>query len=467
MAGVHSHLDQRSGHAAQPGLPSVADYPLLDALRGRRSRRFGRGMRMEHGPLAFTSSHPPLPLGEDEEALLAYAACGITGYALADLEYARGRGGTMLAGWAGRTIGSGDAIQTVALIVINDEATYLLKRPRDFAAHDVAELIRLSDQGEYADLYRRTRVKIKDGRVTAPVEPLYNFNINKWALYAPGSTYFLPVNDLTFLYINALLEVFDEETGGFIRDERRGYRPAGLARFARSKGGHLHDDPDMNRTGTIQRIEAAFAEATTFEQGMMLQNLGLMAQAIGLGGFMHFAAHEFGWLRALGFRTRQIPTSQYLGIRPVLGAVARALGKDKLLPLVLGLERGGEVLLKPFCPPYYDGMEAAVHAVVDAKFGPRGAYREGTRDGAWQEPAAIAAGTERPSAKAIDATVAYCEYVFKNYGRFPAYSPPYKTFLGYQATHVDEDFYARFYRPEALTETQREHVARWHGPRDA
>src|SRR6266436_5508522 len=101
MARARSHPDQHSGPLAQPGRPSVADYPLLDALRGRRSRRFGRGMRMDHGPLAFASSHPPLPLGEEEEALLAYAACGITGYALADLEYARGRGGTMLAGWAG------------------------------------------------------------------------------------------------------------------------------------------------------------------------------------------------------------------------------------------------------------------------------------------------------------------------------------------------------------------------------
>jgi hypothetical protein len=424
-------------------------------------------MRMEHGPLAFAGSHPPLPLSEEEEALLAYAACGITGYALADLEFARGRGGTMLAGWAGRTIGSGDAIQTVALIVINDEATYLLKRPRDFAAGEVAEMIRLSDEGEYTALYRRGRVKIQDGRVTAPLEPLYNFNINKWALYAPGSTYFLPVNDLTFLYINALLEVFDEETGGFIRDERRGFRPAGLARFARGKGGHLYDDPSMNRTGTIQRIEGAMTEATTFEQGMMLQNLGLMAQAIGLGGYMHFAAHEYGWLRALGFRTRQMPSSKYLGIHPLLAAVARVLGKDKPLPLVLGLERGGETLLKPFCPPYYENMEAAVHAVVDAKFGRQGAYREGTKDGAWQDPAAIAAGAERPTEKAIEATVAYCEYVHRCYGRFPAYSPPYKTFLGYQATHVDEQFYDRFYRPEALTETQREHVARWHAPQEA
>jgi len=158
-----------------------------------------------------------------------------------------------------------------------------------------------------------------------------------------------------------------------------------------------------------------------------------------------------------------MPASLYLGINPLFSAVARVLGKDGIVPLVLGLERDGEALLKPYCPPYYPSMEAAVHAVVDVKFGPQGAFREGTKGSAWHDPAAIAAAAERPSERAIEATVAYCEYVYKRYARFPAYSPPYKTFLGYQATHVDEEFYDRFYRSEALTTTQREHIARWHG----
>lgn len=75
-------------------------------------------------------------------------------------------------------------------------------------------------------------------------------------------------------------------------------------------------------------------------------------------------------------------------------------------------------------------------------------------------------GIEAPSENAVEATVAYCEYVFGRYGRFPAYSSPFRTVLGYQATHVDAEFYYRFYRPEALTGTQREHVARWHPERN-
>jgi hypothetical protein len=34
--------------------------------------------------------------------------------------------------------------------------------------------------------------------------------------------------------------------------------------------------------------------------------------------------------------------------------------------------------------------------------------------------------------------------------------------LGYQAAHVDVDFYDRFYKPAALTENQRQHLRRWH-----
>jgi hypothetical protein len=445
-------------HAAQ----ALAGYPLLAALHDRRSRRFGRGMHIAQGPLAYQSPHPPLPLSEEEEAHLVFAACGITGPALGELEYARGRGGGMLAGsWVSRTTASADAVQNVALIVSNDQATYLIRRPQEMRPEEVTQVAELSARGDYVEAYRRTRVKIQDGRVVAPLEPLYNFNINKWSLYAAGATYFLPINDLTFLLINALLECFDEAMGGFIVDERNNFRPAGLARFGRSKGGHLYDDPAANRVGTIQRIEMAIAEAVALEQGMVLQNLGLMCQAMGLGGFSHFAAHEYGWLEALGFRMRRMPASKYLGAPRYAQLAARLLGKDRPVPFAVGLERGGETLVKSFCPPYYPTMAEAVREVVAAKFGPDGTFRGSVEAGVWRDPQAIAS-TPSCSQAAVDATIAYCEYVYDRYGRFPAYPPPFRTVLGYQATHVDEGFYDRFYRPEALSETQRAHMARWH-----
>jgi hypothetical protein len=296
-----------------------------------------------------------------------------------------------------------------------------------------------------------------EGRAAPPVEPTYNFNINRWALYAPGGTYLLPVQEMTAIYINAMLEAFDEEMAVFVLDERANFRPAGISRFARGKGGHLNNDSSSGRLATIQAIEASLAEACAIEQGMVLQNIALMSQALGLGGFPNFARHEFGWFEALGFRMGGMPASQYLGANRLISTTLRLLGRDRQVPYPLGLERDGEVLLKPYCPPYYPSMEVAVQDFVRRKFGPQGVFRGGARTSGWQEPDAKTAEIPVPSEIAVEATGAYCEYIHDRYGRFPAYSAPFRTVLGYQATHVDADFYDRFYRPEALTETQRRH----------
>src|SRR5690348_15411029 len=109
----------------------VRQYPLLTALIERRSRRFGLGMKMPSGPLTYESRYQPVPLSEEQEAALVFAACGITGHALADLCYAKGGGGGIMAGLVARTIASGDGIQTVALAVINDQSCQLVRRPSE------------------------------------------------------------------------------------------------------------------------------------------------------------------------------------------------------------------------------------------------------------------------------------------------------------------------------------------------
>jgi hypothetical protein len=419
-------------------------------------------MKMSVGPLAYQSPTPGIPLAEEEEALLAFAACGVTGFALADLAYDRGAGGTMMAGFLGRTIPSGDAIHGAALIVMNPEATYYLKRPQDFARAEVSQLVGLAEQGAYVELYRRSRVKIRDGRTAPPTAAPFNLNINHWSLYDPAATYFLPVNELTLMYINGLLEVFDETTGVFLVDERAGFRPAGLRRFARSRGGHLQDDPRQHLVGTVQQFESVVSEFVMAEQAMMIQNLSLMTQAIGLGGFPHWAAHPFAWFQALGFRLAEMPASLFLGMSWPRRWAARLLGLDQNVPYAIGLERNGVSLLKPFCPPHYPSMEAAVRTVVEMKFGAQGAFRPKATESAWSNPSAVSAAAAGPSEATIAATVAYCQYIYDQYGRFPAYHTPLLTALGFQANHLDLGFYERYYRPEALTDTQRKHMKNWH-----
>jgi hypothetical protein len=76
---------------------------------------------------------------------------------------------------------------------------------------------------------------------------------------------------------------------------------------------------------------------------------------------------------------------------------------------------------------------------------------------------AISNAIQDISDAAVEATTAYCEYIFNRYHRFPAYMPPFRTVLGFQACHLDTEFYDRYYRSEALSETERGHLTKWHG----
>ena len=150
-----------------------------------------------------------------------------------------------------------------------------------------------------------------------------------------------------------------------------------------------------------------------------------------------------------------MPASCYAGAPRLLATLARWLGKDPVLEYPVGLERDNQILLKPFCPPYYKSMEDAVGAFVQAKFGEDGTYRSGTQQSAWRESASCPAKIPAPSAAAVQATMAYCDYVFRRYGRFPAYTAPFRTVIGFQVCRVDVDFYDRFYEPEALPDSVR------------
>ena len=441
----------------------LARYPLLDALLHRRSRRFAKGMCLDGGPLSYESRHPPQPLSLQEEAALAFAACGITGHALAELPYqpgavAESSGGNIMVHFVGRTVASGDALHVVSLIVINDDGVWLLKRPQDFPHSEFPGLIQAARERRLVELYERERVRIAEERLDIPREIPFTLSLNKWSVNVPGATYFLPVSELTALYINVLLTIFDKEYGYFLVDDRNQFRPAGIGRFARSRGGHLYDDPADGRAGSVSFAESWLYEFAALEQGGILQNLGLMTQALGLGGFSHFAAHPFIWLQTLGFRMEQPVVSRIYGLGPLARGLLKLFKKDIPVPTAVGLERDGQPLLKSFCPPYYASMKEAVLAFVDYKFATStGTCRNGGTATAWRDGKGVQAGIPNHSDEAIAATIAYCEYIYNRYGRFPALNGPFRTVLGYQAHHLDPEFYARFYREDALSDTQRMH----------
>jgi hypothetical protein len=59
-------------------LEDVLQFPLADALFGRRSRRFFRGASIPDGALQYESRHEPLPLSQLERLLVLMAMGGVT-----------------------------------------------------------------------------------------------------------------------------------------------------------------------------------------------------------------------------------------------------------------------------------------------------------------------------------------------------------------------------------------------------
>jgi len=62
------------------GFAELEHFPLMQALFGRRARRFGLGMEIPSGPLAHKSPHDTVPLSELETALLVAAGTGVSGW---------------------------------------------------------------------------------------------------------------------------------------------------------------------------------------------------------------------------------------------------------------------------------------------------------------------------------------------------------------------------------------------------
>jgi hypothetical protein len=182
-----------------------------------------------------------------------------------------------------------------------------------------------------------------------------------------------------------------------------------------------------------------------------------MTQALGLGGFPHAGVHP-QWMTALGFDVEHVPFSKTIAAGPLKRAIIKLLGDDLGVPTAIGLKRDGRPLLQPYCPPHFPTMKAAVDGWVAGKYQKgRGIFRNAGGGSPWKDAAAIEAGIQRYSDAAVAATVAYCDYVYGRYGRFPCTTGPLISLLAYQAHHLDPAFYDRFYQPGALSATQLQH----------
>lgn len=405
---------------------------MLEVLRQRKTRRFGCGMEIPEGPLRYRSQLPPTPLSQEETHYLLFAGVGETGMHLGDMQYAPRSGGEDGQGMAimsfhGRTVPSPCAAQATRLFMTDDSGVYFVSRVPD------------PESGE-----RPSLVKLRDGRLEIPREMPFMLSFNQWYANKPGTLYLIPVTDIASVYLNLLLALFSPECGYFVVDTDNGNAPCGLDAFRRSRGGHLFDDPSRRRTMTLRDLDGAIGDTALQEQAVVCQNMFLMEQAIGLGGGIHSVGsgrHLLGWepqiFSGLGF---QFSPSVVPGIRSNPVGIPRVWEGPN--------------------PPFARSLEESVLALVASKFGEGGTYApSGSRP--WLESSA-APQIRRHEQQTIDATIAFCNYTMKTYGRFPVHVDAFKTVIAFQAHHIDASFYDRFYPHQNTSATHREHMNHWH-----
>lgn len=410
----------------RPQTQITADQ-FAQVLLTRKTRRFGCGMTLPSGPVAYESQQRPHPLTRREEEYLIFSATGTSGLNLGDMQFQARPGhqdgqGMALMNLRSRTVPSACSAQTTRLFFTNDDGVYFVKAA---AYQDGAPAIQTE--------------KLQEGRLDIPRILPIMLSFNQWYTNRPGTTYFMPVTHVTELYLNLLMTVLSEEYGYFFIDTDNGGAACGLDAFRKSRGGHLHDDPTYGRVLTLRDLDEKISQLANHEASMMCHNIQLMETVLGLGG----------GIQSVGSGLHM------LGIDP---RVCRGLGfqfiyqtRRNTRPNSWGLPRLWESLVTPSTTR----MDDAIETVFNAKFGPSGTYRH-LMGKPWSHPELAQEVTPHSDASRA-AAIALSNYVLKEYGRFPAHVDAFQLGLGCQAHHLDLDFYDHFYPNSIMPSAHREH----------
>ena len=415
------------------GLVEAATFPLIEAIHGRRSRRFAKGATIPGGPLAYASKEAPQAIDPLEQALLLATIAGNTGWAnLIPWNPAYAPKIPNYAGAAGgRSFPSAAGFATTEFFYTDDDGAYFLPT-RDMApvTGDGGPV----DLRAWLDAHKARVVKLADGRLNIPAEVPHMEGHNTWCANVPGSTLVIPVSDLAQHMVLLLLYLVQNGVG--IYDNVNNRPIPGLEAYAHRI--------DLAGSYPLTFLEQSAITDVTVELGTSCYAGALTLQALGLGGWMYTGINPFTVLGATGD-----PAVPGLGFR------FEMLDGDPL-PHVLGLPG----VFEPPVPPFVPNMRAAVEAVVARKFGAGGPFSAGT-GGPYKENAAVRASGAEIDAEAIDITVLMADYILATFGRFPATIPPVfvKTFL--QAHRLDTGFYDTHFAAGGYLRTHAAHDANW------
>jgi hypothetical protein len=421
--------------AETEALRELAVFPLLEALYGRRSRRFALGDEIPDGPLAYRSKQEPVSLTELERMLVLSAMGGTTGWHYAITRHARyaPHASNYGGGAAGRTFPSAAGFHTAELFFTDDSGLYF------FPTRDAGALVDPATEEVTPELmverHRERLRKLADARLYLPAEEPYLEGHNTWCANVPGSLLVIPVADIAQHLIAILC--FFVQNGFAIYDDVNDCKIAGLEEF----GGLVDVKEPFPLTFTEQYAltEATAELATACYAGV------LMLQAMGLGGWMFDGIDRFAMLGASG--NPKVPGLGFRYDEDQRWATPNPTGRDDVF--------------EAYCPPHYADMAAAVEAFAERKYGVGGPFHRDT-PGAWSDSPGF-----RGSAHVHDEEFKACvalqaQYVFDAFGKFPGTVPTVFIMNYVQAHHLDLDFYDRFFKPGAYLRTHAEHMKRWH-----
>jgi len=415
-------------------LGQLAAFPLVEALFGRRSRRFALGDELPDGPPAYRSRHEPLPLDELERMLVLSAMGGTTGWHYSITRHARYA--PHVSNYAaGRTFPSAAGFHTAELFFTDDSGVYF------FPTRDAGALVDPAVEEVTPELmverHRHRLRQLSDRRLYLPAEEPYLEGHNTWCVNVPGSLLVIPVADIA-QHLLAIL-CFFTQNGYAIYDDVNNRKIPGLQEFS----GLVDIEQPYPLTFTEQY---ALTEATAELASACYAGV-LLLQAMGLGGWMFDGIDRFSMLGASG--NPEVPG---LGFR-----------YDTDERWSTPNPTGREGVYEAYCPPHHRDMAAAVEAFTERKFGPGGPFHPDT-PGAWTDSPGVR-GSAQVHDEALKACVALqAQYIFDTFGKFPGTVPTVFIMNYVQAHHLDLDFYDRFFKPGAYLETHAAHMRRWHKP---
>lgn len=415
-----------------PGLVEAASFPLIDAIHGRRSRRFAKGASIPNGPLAYTSKEAPEALHPTEQMLLISTVAGNTGWVnlFAHHPAYAGKLPNYTAAAGGRSFPSSAGFNTTEFFFTDDTGVYFLPT-RDMAPVPNDGSV---DLQAWTEVHRARIIKLADGRMNIPAAMPYMEGHNTWCANVPGSTLIWPVADVAQHVILLLLYLVQNGTG--IYDDVNGRQIPGLEKFSHRL--------NMAVAYPMTFLEQVAMTDVATETGTACYAGALMLQALGLGGWMYTGINPFVVLGASGDPAV-----------PGLGFQFRML-EGNPLPFVTGLPG----IFEAHVPPHHATMRAAVEAVVARKFGKGGPF-DPVHDGPYRENAAIRGSAAPINAEAVDIVTTMAEYVFSTFGRFPATAPAVFINTYLQAHRLDTGFYDTHFQPGAYLRTHAEHDRLW------